>query len=47
MSTLNHEQRKQASDRNTLPEFFYTYILQFDGGGFYVGSTANPAAPLD
>ena len=44
MTTLNHEQRKQASDKNTLPEFFYTYILQFDGGGFYVGSTANPAA---
>lgn len=44
MATLNHEQRKQASDKSTLPEFFYTYIIQLDDGGFYVGSTANPAA---
>ena len=42
---MNHESRKQVSDRNAAPKFFYSYILQFDDDGtFYVGSTNNPAA---
>ena len=42
---MNHEQRKQASDRKTGARFYYTYVLQFDDDEtFYVGSTNNPAA---
>ena len=42
---LDHGERKRRADEKSSPEFFYTYILQFeDDGTFYVGSTNNPAA---
>ncbi len=41
---LNHEERKATADQWAQPEFYYSYILRFEDGGFYVGSTNNPAA---
>ena len=42
---LDHEERKARADEKATPEFYYSYVLQFeDDGSFYVGSTNNPAA---
>ena len=43
---LGHEERKAKADKKAVPEFYYSYVLRFEDedGGFYVGSTNNPAA---
>ncbi len=42
---MDHEERKHRADAIAQPEFYYSYILQFDDdGSFYVGSTNDPAA---
>lgn len=41
---MTYEQRMANSDRKAEPEFYFSYVLQFDDGGFYVGHTNSPAA---
>ena len=39
---MTHPERKKQADRNFQTRFYYTYILELDGGGYYVGSTNEP-----
>lgn len=41
---MNYEQRLAKADSKATPEFYFSYVLQFEDGGFYVGSTNAPAA---
>ena len=41
---MNHEERMARADVNGNSEFFFSYVLQFDDGTFYVGHTNAPAA---
>ena len=41
---MNHEERMARADVNGSSEFYFSYVLQFDDGTFYVGHTNAPAA---
>ena len=41
---MNNEQRMARADTLASPEFFFSYVLRFDDGTFYVGHTNAPAA---
>ena len=44
---MNHEERMARADVNESPEFFFSYVLQFDDGTFYVGHTNAPCRAVD
>ncbi len=39
-----HEERMAKADVKGTPEFYFSYVLQFDDGSFYVGHTNAPAS---
>lgn len=41
---VNYNERMRRADAIAQPEFFFSYVLQFDDGTFYVGHTNAPAA---
>lgn len=41
---MNHEMRKAVADERANPAFYFSYILELDDGGYYIGSTNAPAA---
>lgn len=41
---MTHEERMAKADVKGSPEFYFSYVLQFDNGTFYVGSTNAPAS---
>lgn len=41
---MTHEERMAKADVKGSPEFYFSYVLQFDDGTFYVGSTNAPAS---
>ena len=40
---MDHSARMKAADDKADPEFYFSYVLQFDDGTFYVGHTNAPA----
>jgi predicted GIY-YIG superfamily endonuclease len=41
---ISHEQRKQRADDMATPAFYFSYVLEFEDGTFYAGSTNAPLA---
>ena len=41
---MTNSDRMNRADEKANPEFFFSYVLQFDDGTFYVGHTNAPAA---
>ena len=41
---MTHDERMAKADVNADPEFYFSYVLQFDDGTYYVGHTNAPAA---
>ena len=41
---VTHEERMAKADVKGAPEFYFSYVLQFDDGTFYVGHTNAPAS---
>ena len=39
-----HEERMAKADVKGAPAFYFSYVLQFDDGSFYVGHTNAPAS---
>ncbi len=42
--TIEHEERKRRADQAAQPAHYFSYVLQFEDGSFYVGSTNAPYA---
>ena len=41
---MRHQERLEKADAKGNPDFYFSYVLQFDDGSFYVGHTNAPAA---
>ena len=41
---MTHQERMSKADAQADSEFYFSYVLQFDDGTFYVGHTNAPAA---
>ena len=41
---MTHSERIVRADAKSEPEFYFSYVLQFDDESFYVGHTNAPAS---